>query len=535
MTQTELPMRVSLDDDPATVARQRADDYNAHVVPASGRVGRWQLTMSAWSTLSAMVWLFYGALMAGLYGTEQALIGLGVAVVLYSVVTPLYVTWAARTGLSSTLLSRRMFGVVGSAITALLLAATTTYYTVFESSTLAVAMQSYTKHLDIKVWYLIVVAVMIPLMISGVQTWMAKLNAILLPLYAVGLIGSVIAAAVTTGGHSHWTTFAGVVPPVARAVPGWVSVVVLYLGLALMMPVAGDFGRFSKAQDVRFHRRVTFGGVYYVWLYGINGVAGIYLTQTMLKNPSTAETGVVAAILAAAGIWGLLFILVTQTRINSLNYYLSSTNWERFVRSLTGWRLPRFVWVLIVSVIVFLLMLTNVFSYLQTALTWQGICLVGWVGIVGTHMALVPEDRKGGLEFRASRLPAVSPGLAVWAISTAVGIVLVQDHGVPKALADLAQVIVLGLSVVLYAGSLLLRRHGAARRVAVDDPRLDVADPWEARLVCATCRRTYIAHTMDRDASGAIVCDECVTATRFRAAAVPASPTAPAAPTGKLA
>jgi len=519
MAATDVPSaQVRFDDDPDTVARQRADDYNAHVVPESGRVGRWQLTMSAWSTLSAMVWLFYGALVTDLYGTKQALIGIAVSIVLYSVVTPVFVKWAAKTGLSSALLSRRMFGVVGAALTALLLAATTTYYAVFESSTLAVALRSYTGHLDIKIWYLIVVALMIPLMVGGVQTWMARLNALLLPLYAVGLVAVVIAAAVKHGAHSPWASFPGVIPAVAQVVPGWVSVVVLYLGLALMMPVAADFGRFSRKEDTGFHQRVTFGGAYYVWLYGINGLAGIYLTQTMLANPSTEETGVVQAVLAAAGIWGLLFIIVTQTRINSLNYYLSSTNWDRFVRTLTGRRLARPVWVVIVSVVVFLLMLTDVFSYLQTALTWQGICMIGWVGIVGTHMALVRGDRRNGPEFRASRLPAVSPGLGAWVISAAVGIWLVQDHGAPKTLAALAPVVVLVLSVVLYAVSLLLWPP-KVKQSPHADPRTEVASPWTARLACEHCGRSYIAHSMDRVDGGAVACDECVTSARLRGAA----------------
>jgi purine-cytosine permease-like protein len=516
MAATDVPsVQVRFDDDPDTVARQRADDYNAHVVPESGRVGRWQLTMSAWSTLSAMVWLFYGALVAGLYGTRQALIGTAVSIVLYSVVTPVYVKWTARTWLSSALLSRRMFGVVGSALTALLLAATTTYYTVFESSTLAVAMRSYTGHLNIKIWYLIVVALMIPLMVSGVQTWMARLNALLLPLYAIGLVAVVVSAAVRHGAHSPWASFPGIIPAVAQVVPGWVSVVVLYLGLALMMPVAADFGRFSRKQDTRFHQRVTFGGAYYIWLYGINGLAGIYLTQTMLASPSTTETGVVQAVLAAAGIWGLLFIIITQTRINSLNYYLASANWDRLVRTLTGRRLPRPVWVVIVSVVVFLLMLTDVFSYLQTALTWQGICLVGWVGIVGTHMAIVRADREHGPEYRASRLPAVSPGVAVWAISAGTGIWLVQDHGAPRTLAALAPVVVLALSITLYAATLLLWPP-KVKASAHADPRGEVADPWSARIACDHCGRSYIAHSMDRIGSGSVVCDECVTSARLR-------------------
>jgi len=64
---------------------------------------------------------------------------------------------------------------------------------------------------------------------------MARLNAVLLPLYAIGLVAVVVAAAVSHGAHSHWTSFPGVIPAVAQVVPGWVSVVVLCLGLALML------------------------------------------------------------------------------------------------------------------------------------------------------------------------------------------------------------------------------------------------------------------------------------------------------------
>ncbi len=69
---TGTPLKVSSTDDPAVLAEQHSDDYSNHVVPLTARVGRWQLAMSFWSLLSAMVWLFYGALAAALYGTGNA-------------------------------------------------------------------------------------------------------------------------------------------------------------------------------------------------------------------------------------------------------------------------------------------------------------------------------------------------------------------------------------------------------------------------------------------------------------------------------
>lgn len=527
-----LASRVQYEADPATVAREVADDYSAHVVPLSARVPRWQLAMSAWSTLSAMVWLFYGALVASLYGTKDALIGIGVAVVIYTVSTGMFVRWSARTGLSSALLSRRMFGVVGSALIALLLAATTTYYTVFESSTLASAFETYFHALDIKWWYLIVVVAIIPLMLGKVQTWFARLNSILLPLFLIGLVGVVVSVAIDkgmgtrpaldaagkpTGATVNWLSFPGVVPDFARPLPGWFLVVVLYLGLALMMPVAADFGRFAKPEDSRFHQHVTFGFLYYVFTYGVNGVVGIYITQAML-GVSTVENGVVQASIDALGVFGLLFIIVTQARINSLNYYLSVLNWDRVLRVLTGKRLPQLVWVVLLSAGVFLLMLTDVFSYLQTALNWQGVCMISWVGIVVTHMLLVPRDRKQGPEFRATRLPAVTPAVGVWAAATGVGIWLIQDKGAPEKLAAMPAVVVLVLSVVLYAAMLLATGTAFVRRGHAD-VRNAVNEPMYAYLNCEHCERRYVVHESDVVAEQ-IVCDECATASRFTGAAL---------------
>ena len=530
------PVRIRYDDDPRTLAREIADDYSAHVVPDSARVPRWQLTMSAWSILSAMVWLFYGALVASLYGTKDAIIGIAISIVLYTIGTGVYASWAARTGLSSALLSRRMFGVVGSALIALLLAATTTYYTVFESSTLADALHVYSGVLSIKWWYLIVVIAILPLTLGRVQTWFAKLNSILLPFFFAGITATVVATIVKKGAGTHqllgptgqptghlvnWFTFPGVVPDVARPVPGWLLVVVLYLGLSLMLPVGVDFGRFSRSKDISFHKHITFGFLFYLWTYGVNGLVGMYITQSLL-GVSTVEDGVVQASLDALGFAGLLFIIITQARINSLNYYLSVLNWDRLLRVLTGKRLPRGAWVVLLSALVYLLMLTNVFSYLQKALSWQGVCMISWVGIVATHMILRPADRKNGPEFRATRLPAVTPAVVVWAVATGIGVWLVQDASAPAKLTAMPAVASLVVSVVLYAAILLVTKD---KTVTAADPRDLAVDPREARLTCDICGRAYIALEMDL-AGGKVVCDECATTSRFTGSALRADASA---------
>jgi len=509
------PLDTSEQDDPRVLAEQRADDYSTHVVPFSARVGRWQLAMSFWSILSAIAWLFYGALVAGLYGTRNAVIALVLSIVIYSAVNMMLARWGMRSGLNSTLLSRRMFGVYGAFLTALLVAANVTWYAVFESSVIAVAFQEYFEGGDIRIWYLVVVVAMLPLMLGSVQTWLARLNGLLLPLYVGGVIAAVIVAAVRYN-TDGWFSFGGVVPEAARAYPGWVLALMIYMGIWLLMPTTVDFARFGKAGDERFHENITFGPLFYAWLFLGNGVAGAFLVGAVLPNEPAAETGVVRAMLATLGIVGLLIILASQTRINSLNYYLSSANWQRLFSGLTGLRIPRLVWVVVVSVAVYLLMLTNVFSYLQRALTWQGVLLVAWGAIVVTHFVLVPGDRKLGAEFRALRLPPVTWGLAAWLVSAGVGIYLVEAPSAPASLKEIAVLVAFVLAVVLYALAVTLAP--SALRSAAADVREDVSDAWETRVRCHVCDRSYIAQEMDYDRRGgnAAICDACATSAGAR-------------------
>jgi purine-cytosine permease-like protein len=514
LPETVLPaLKTRITDDPQVVAEQTANDYSNHVVPVSARIGRWQLTMSFWSLLSAMVWLFYGALVASLYGSVNAVIAIVLSVATYSVMGRFFTRWGLRSGLNSTMLTRRMFGTAGAFLTALLVAANTTYYAVFESSTLAVAFQYYTPSWDIRVWYAIIVVAMLPLMLGGVQTWMARLNGILLPFYAVGLVIVLVMTAVSFPG-SDWLAFQGIVPSEGRPYPGWLLGFVLYMGIWLLMPTTQDFARFGKVTDEKFHSSVTFGPVFYLCLFLVNGLAGIFLVRAVIPAEPAAETGVVVAILSASGVVGLILIAVSQTRINSLNYYLASANWDRLWTGLTGRRVHRAVWVVFVAVLVFLMMLTDVFGYLQTALTWQGVFLVSWVAVALTHYALMPQDRLPGPEFRAQRLPAVTWGLGVWVVSAAAGIIAAEAPGVPAVFSAVPALVALVIAVVLYSLVALLAPAGV--EMNKPDLRNEVEDPEQTWVECHICDRSYIALEMDRDihAGLAPICDACATGRR---------------------
>ncbi|CAG4886897.1 purine-cytosine permease family protein [Paraburkholderia saeva] len=506
-------LRVSATEDPVAAAKQRQADYVNHAVPLTARVGRWQLTMSYWSLLSAMCWVFFGALAATLYGTVPALIALAVTIACMSLLGPMFTRNSVLGGLSSTLLSRRPFGLLGGTLTSLLMAAMVTYYTIFESSTLAVSLKLYFGGgLPMWFWYALVSLAMLPLMLGSVQSWMAKLNGFLLPFYVVGLAAVVGMAVFHTDQGSAWLHFSGVVPQVARPIPGWLMGFCLLMGTWPLILTGTDFARFGKVEDSGFHEHTTFGFLFYLWLYGANGLAGIYLVRTMLPHDPTQEAGVVQAILSSGGLLGLLLIIVTQTRISTLNYYEASMNFERLAAGTLGIKLGRMAWVLIVGVLTFVLMLTDVFSYLMRALQWQSAFFLGWIAIVATHLWLNPHERKDGLEFRANRVALVTPGLIAWIISGAVGIALTESRSVPALANALASPISLVVGVGLYL--LLWKLMPVRARGHALDPRREVSDPRHAWIECASCNNGYTAYETDRDPQqGSAICDECATLT----------------------
>jgi hypothetical protein len=61
---------------------------------------------------------------------------------------------------------------------------------------------------------------------------------------------------------------------------------------------------------------------------------------------------------------------ISQTRINTANYFLASENLSAFASRVFKLDLPRYVWVILSGALAFLLMLTDVLSYLLKA--WPG-------------------------------------------------------------------------------------------------------------------------------------------------------------------
>jgi hypothetical protein len=91
-------------------------------------------------------------------------------------------------------------------------------------------------------------------------------------------------------------------------------------------------------------------------------------------------------------------------------------------------------------------------------------------------------------------------GLLSWTIGSAIGVYLIADGepaGVTWALPTTFTV-----CGGLYALALAAARPGWFVTHRPHDPRLEVADAWQQRILCESCDRSYVAVEMDRRPEG---------------------------------
>ena len=414
-------------------------DFTRGPVPTNARMSKFGLSMAWWSVCSAMFWLVVSATLALHYGTINTLIGLVLSAVCYSLINGVITRYAIHSGLSVALFSRILFGQSGSALATLIFFATAIYYAVFEGSVIAVAIQNYFPSLTIEQAYLLVVVYSVPLVFGSVQQWLDKLNGVLLPFYLLGLAAAVGLTISEFGYSNAWLTLG---PASGTPTDGWWSCFTYFMGVWILMMYTWDYARFGKEEDSDFHARFNFGLPFYLFTFVINGVVGIFLAASIPTNGGVSEVSVVLALLKLMGFAGLAFVWVSQTRINTANFYLATINMQSFFERMTGLHVPKMVWGVVVGAIVYVLMLGNVFSVILQALAYQGIFVVAWVGIALAHIL------SGFAANSDTPTPAIRrEGMISWFIATGLGIALMESSG---ALATWSAPVTFFTSMLLY-------------------------------------------------------------------------------------
>ena len=320
-------------------------DTSLATVADADRMGRFPLTMAWWAVCSAIFYIVVGATLALNYGARNAIIGMVLSVISYGLINAVISRYAIRTGQSVALFSRGVFGTSGAALATLIFFATAIYYAVFEGSVMAVAAHHMFPAVPYWAFALLVVIYSVLLIFGSVQRWLDKFNGVLLPFYLGGLLLAVVLATREYGYSDAWLAFGPAGGPVAG---GWWDAYVYYMGVWILMMFTFDYARFGRREDARYHGRHNFGMPFYLVTFLLNGVAGIYLVAIIPGDGALSEVSVVLALLKLMGLGGLFFVWVTQTRINTANYYLATINMQAFFARFGLGRWPKAAWAVVV-------------------------------------------------------------------------------------------------------------------------------------------------------------------------------------------
>src|SRR5690606_3059940 len=146
-------------------------------------------------------------------------------------------------------------------------------------------------------------------------------------------------------------------------------------------------------------------------------------------------------------------------------------------------------WVYLSTFVVLVVMFTDIFSYITTALAWMGVLVSSWVGMQLVGWAF---NRGKDVEFRPGRIKSVAPGFYLWVAATAIGIVLIEMPDQFPTLSALAPLVTFVVAVV---GNALLQLTNATalRAPRRDTVRDQVSDLWGSRIRCQTCDKSYVA------------------------------------------
>ena len=389
------------------------------------QMSRGSLAMAFYGVASAFFFVYIGAAMASAYGTANAIIGLVLTIACYGVINAVLSKYAINNRTTVAQFSRTILGTAGSTIATIIFALVAIYYAVFEGSIIAYAFMAFFGG-EMWVWSLVVVLYSTPLIIGGVRRFLDKLNGWLMPIYFFGLVAAVIWAGTVYGFKDDWLTHAPEMElPFALGGPGWLATFAGYMGIWIMMMFTMDYAALGKRKDVKFHQQVTFGWIFYVLAYGFAAFVGIFLTFT-IPGVEVTETGLAGGLVSLMGVLGLIVVWVSQTRINTANYYLGAANLRAFGERLRI-KLPNIVWVIITAVIIYLMMLLPIVQYLLLALAWQGVLVTAWVAIALAHIALSKGkgQEHGAIDDQHYR-PFNSNGLIAWIAGTVTGLVFLQ-------------------------------------------------------------------------------------------------------------
>jgi len=495
------------------VANETLEDYALRFTPRSYR--KWTESRVANTAFGAAAFLVLEAVGATLlvnYGfLNAALAILATGLIIFLVGLPVSI-YAARYGLDMDLLTRGAgFGYLGSTLTSLIYASFTFIFFALEAAIMAYALEL-AFGIPPAWGYLICALVVIPMVTHGV-TVISSLQTISQPIWLVMLVLPFVFLLAKEPG-----AFAGIVGYAGNGTAGFdihLFGAAMAVGLALITQMGEqvDYLRFMPERTPANRRRwwvsVLVGGPGWVVPGVIKMLGGALLAWLAISHLVPVERAVdpnQMYLIAYSYVfpdygWAVaatvVFVVISQLKINVTNAYAGSLAWSNFFARLTHSHPGRVVWVVFNTLIALMLMEMDVFQALGRVLGLYSNVAVAWMMVVvadlviNKPLGLSPP----GIEFRRAYLYDINP-VGVGAMGIASGLSVAAYVGLfGERVQPFA--IFIALAVALICSPLIAWLTGGRYYIARHDKPAPGATP-ASTLGCCICGKDYEVEDMAR-------------------------------------
>ena len=411
------------------VANESIEDYALRYTPKSFR--KWSIfrvSNTALSAISFLVLEAIGGTIAVNYGMLNALWAiLAVGIIIFFTALPISF-YAAKYGLDMDLLTRgSSFGYIGSTISSFIYASFTFILFALEAAIMAYALELY-FHLPLYIGYLVSALVVIPFVIHGV-TLINRIQMFSQPVWILLMSLPFIAVFYqdpeVLSRMMHFSGITGVHEEFNLLLFGAATAV----GVALIPQIGEqvDFLRFmpekTKQNRWRWNIGVLLAGPGWILPGMLKMAAGVLLAYLVIQsdmsfleavNPThmyLVGYGYVFSSKELALFATMVFVVISQMKINMTNAYAGSLAWSNFFARLTHSHPGRVVWVVFNTVIAIILMELDVFHVLEEVLGFYSNIAIAWITavvadlVINKPLGLSPK----GIEFRRAYLYDINP------------------------------------------------------------------------------------------------------------------------------
>ena len=496
------------------VANETLEDYALRYTPRTFR--KWsemRVANTAFGAVSFLALEAIGGAIALSYGFTNALWAiLVVGAIIFLTALPISY-YAAKYGLDMDLLTRGAgFGYLGSTLTSLIYASFTFIFFALEAAIMALAIQMVFDW-PLALCYLISSLVVIPLVTHGI-TLISRLQMWTQPLWlAMLVLPFVWLAWKQPEAYVDFMSLAGRTSGTADfdLVSFGMAATVIF-SLVVQVGEQVDYLRFlpekTRENRWRWWGAVLVAGPGWIVPGMLKMIAGAFLAYLVIQREIPVDKAIeptqmyLAAFteVFASPTWALwatlIFVIVSQIKINVTNAYAGSLAWSNFFARLTHSHPGRVVWLVFNVLIAVLLMTLGVFGALEHVLGLYSNVAIAWVGalvadlVINKPMGWSPR----GIEFKRAHLYDLNPvGLGATLLAASVAI---AGHAglLGEAVLPWSPFIALGIAMVASPvlawatrGRFYLARRPQARWLPGDMVRCSVCEnQFEAEDI-ATC------------------------------------------------